>query len=213
VDKPSGKKETSNTREALMLVMDQVKILLENLQMVDPSVIFLPHKANDRAGVESDITEEHIHDKYDFMRKYFPQLYVHKYDTYMYSNVFMAFDTAQENLLRESTNILYQKHHIKSNIIHFNCACATLVCLNQNKQNGSHNTALKELGLDQFSPLLVLRPRIQIKYTSLIGLVMLPKLCIALLSSPKNVYYHNLDSLCCVCPQHVSFERREASRL
>jgi hypothetical protein len=65
--------------------MDQVKILLENLQMVDLSVIFLPHKVKYRVGVESDLiaTAEHVHDNYDFMRKYFPQLYVHKHDTYM----------------------------------------------------------------------------------------------------------------------------------
>jgi hypothetical protein len=64
---------------------------------------------------------------------------------------------------------------------YFNCACATLIYLNKNKQNGSHNTPLKELGRDQFSPLQVLLPRIRIKYTSLIGLVMLPQLCIGLL--------------------------------
>jgi hypothetical protein len=69
--------------------MDQVKILLDNLQMVDPSVIFLPHKAKDRVGVESDLiaTAEHVHDNYD-------------HDTYMYSNVLMAFNTPQEELLR-----------------------------------------------------------------------------------------------------------------
>jgi hypothetical protein len=68
--------------------------------MVDPSVIFLAHKAKDRVGVESDLiaTAEHVHENYDFMRKYFPQLYVHKHDTYMYSNVRMAFNTPQENL-------------------------------------------------------------------------------------------------------------------
>jgi hypothetical protein len=55
VNKPSGKKGTSNVREALSLVMEQVKILLENLQMVDPSVIFLPHNSKDRVGVESDL--------------------------------------------------------------------------------------------------------------------------------------------------------------
>jgi hypothetical protein len=65
---PSGKKETSSVREALSLVIDQVKILLENLQMVYPSVIILPHKAEDRVGVDSN---------YDSMRKYFYQLYVH----------------------------------------------------------------------------------------------------------------------------------------
>jgi hypothetical protein len=69
VNKPSGKKGTSNVREALSLVMDQVKILLENLQMVDPSVIFLLHKAKDRVGVgvELDLiaTAEHVHDNYD----------------------------------------------------------------------------------------------------------------------------------------------------
>jgi hypothetical protein len=114
VNKPSGKKGTSNVREALSLVMDQVKILLENLQMVDPSVIFLPHKAKDRVGVESDLisTAEHVHDNYDFMCKYFPQFYVHKHDTYiMYSNVIMAFNTRQEGLFRESSNILYGEHH------------------------------------------------------------------------------------------------------
>jgi hypothetical protein len=95
VNKPLGKKGTPNVREALHLVMDQVKILLENLQMVDSSVIFLPHKATDRVGVESDLIAiaEHVHDNYDFMRKYFPQLYIHKHDTYMYSNVLMAFNT------------------------------------------------------------------------------------------------------------------------
>jgi hypothetical protein len=31
VNKTSGKKGTSNVREALMLAMDQVKILLENI--------------------------------------------------------------------------------------------------------------------------------------------------------------------------------------
>jgi hypothetical protein len=67
-----------------------------------------------------------------------------------------------------------------SNIIRFNCA--SLVCLNKNKQNGSHNTPLRELGCDQFSPLQVLRPSIWIKYTSLFGLVMVPQLCIDLLS-------------------------------
>jgi hypothetical protein len=82
VNKPSGKKGTSTVREALRLVMDQVKILLENLQMLYPSVIFLPHKAKYRVRVESDLiaTAEHIHDNYDLFHKYFPQLYVHKHD-------------------------------------------------------------------------------------------------------------------------------------
>jgi hypothetical protein len=85
VNKPSGKKGTSNVREALSLVMDQVKILLENLQMMDPSVIFIPHKAIYRVGLESDLiaTAEHVHGNYNFIRKYFPQFYVHKHDTYM----------------------------------------------------------------------------------------------------------------------------------
>jgi hypothetical protein len=96
VNNPSGKKEIPNAREALSLVMDQVKILLENLQMVDPSIIFLPHKSKDRVGVESDLiaTSEHVHDNYDFMRKYFPQFYIRKHDT------IMAFKTPQEELLR-----------------------------------------------------------------------------------------------------------------
>jgi hypothetical protein len=74
VNKPSGKKGIPNVREALSLVMDQVKILLENLQMVDSSVIFLPQKSKDILGVESALiaTAEHVHDKYYFMRKYFP---------------------------------------------------------------------------------------------------------------------------------------------
>jgi hypothetical protein len=74
VNKPSGKKVTSNVRESLSLVINQVKILLESLQMVYPSVIFLPHKAKDRLGVDSDLiaTAEHDHDNYDFMRKYLP---------------------------------------------------------------------------------------------------------------------------------------------
>jgi hypothetical protein len=85
------------------------------------------------------------------------------------------------------------------------------ICLNQNKQNVSHNTPLKELGCDQFNPLQVLLQRIQIKYTSLIGLVMLHQLCIDQLSSPNSVYSLNLDSLCFVCSQSVLFESREAS--
>jgi hypothetical protein len=98
VNKPSGKKGIPNVREALSLVMDQVKVLLENLQMVDPSVILLPHKAKERVGVESDLiaTTEHVHGNNDFMCKYFPQFYVHKHDTYMYSNVLMDFNTPQE---------------------------------------------------------------------------------------------------------------------
>jgi hypothetical protein len=113
VNKPSGKKGIPNVREALSLVMDQVKILLENMQMVDPSVIFIPHKAKDRVGVELDLiaTSEHVHDNYDFMRKYFPQFYVHKHDTYMYSNVRMAFNTPQKEVLQKSSNILYGEHH------------------------------------------------------------------------------------------------------
>jgi hypothetical protein len=112
VNKPSGKKGISNTREALRLVIDQVKILLENLQMVDPSIIFLPCKSKYRVGVELDLvaTAEHIHDNYDFMRKYLPHFYVHKNDTYMYSTVRMAFNTPQEELLRERSNILYGEH-------------------------------------------------------------------------------------------------------
>jgi hypothetical protein len=112
VDKPSGNKVVSNTREALMVAMDQVKILLENLHMMDPSVIFLPYKAKYRGGVELDMisTEEHVHDNCDFMRKYLPQFYVHRYDTYMYSHVIMAFNTPQEDFLRESSNILYGDH-------------------------------------------------------------------------------------------------------
>jgi alpha-ketoglutarate-dependent taurine dioxygenase len=94
--------------------MDQVKILLENLQVLDPSVIFLPHKAKDIVGLESDLiaTAEHVHGNYDFMRKYFPLFYVHKHDIYMYSNVLMAFNTLQEELLRESSNILYEEHQV-----------------------------------------------------------------------------------------------------
>jgi hypothetical protein len=112
VNKPSDKRGISNVRWAPSLVMDQVKILLENLQMVDPSIIILPHKAKDRVGVESDLIAmaEHIHDNYDFMRKYFPEFYVHKNDTDMY--VFMAFNTPQEELLRESSNILYGGHQV-----------------------------------------------------------------------------------------------------
>jgi hypothetical protein len=80
VNKPPGKKGISNVREALRLVMDQVKILVDNLQMLDPSIIFLPHKAKNRVGFESDLiaTTEHVHDNYNFMRKYLPQFYVHK---------------------------------------------------------------------------------------------------------------------------------------
>jgi hypothetical protein len=104
------------------------------------------------------------------------------------------------------------KTQIKSNIIYFNCACAILIFLNQNKQNGSYNTPLRELGRDQFSPLQVLLPIIRIKYTSLFGLVMLPQLCIDLRSSPNNVYSYNLSSQCFVYFQNVLFERREASR-
>jgi hypothetical protein len=92
---------------------------------------------------------------------------------------------------------------IISNIIYFNCACATLICLNQNKQNGSHNTPLKELGRDQFNPLQVLLQRIQIKYTSLIGLVMLLQLCIDQLSSTNNICSRSFDSLCFVYSQSV----------
>jgi hypothetical protein len=98
VNMPSGKKGIPNVREVLSLVMYQVKILLENLQIVDPNFIILPHKAKDRVGVESDLiaTAAHVHENYDFMSKYFPQFYVHKHDTYMYSNVSMAFNTPQE---------------------------------------------------------------------------------------------------------------------
>jgi hypothetical protein len=112
VNKPSGKKGIPNVIESLSLVMDQVKILLDNLQMVDPSIICIPHKAKDRVGVESDLiaTAKNVHNNYDFMRKYFPQFYLHKHDTYMYSNVFMAFNTPQEELLPESSNILYGEH-------------------------------------------------------------------------------------------------------
>jgi hypothetical protein len=92
--------------------MDQVKLLLENLQMVYPIVIFLPHKAKDRVGVESDLiaTAEHVHASNDFMRNYLPQFYVHIYNTYMYSNVILAFNTPQEDLLRESSKLLYGEH-------------------------------------------------------------------------------------------------------
>jgi hypothetical protein len=95
-----------------MIVMDQVKILLENLQMGDPSAMFLPYKVKDRSGVESDIivTGEHIHNNYDCMRKYSPQFYIHRYDTYMYSNVLMAFNTPLEDMRWEISNILYGKH-------------------------------------------------------------------------------------------------------
>jgi hypothetical protein len=97
VNKPSRKKGTSNVREALRLVLDQVKILLKNLQMVNPSVILFPRKVKDRVGIESDLiaTAEYVHDNYDFMLKYFPQFYVHKHDTYMCSNVIMAYNTPQ----------------------------------------------------------------------------------------------------------------------
>jgi hypothetical protein len=82
--------------------MDQGKILLENLQMVDPSVIFLPHKAKDKVVVESDLiaTAEHFHENYDFMRKYFSKFYAYKHDTYMYSNMIKAYNTPHEELLR-----------------------------------------------------------------------------------------------------------------
>jgi hypothetical protein len=98
VNKPSDKTGISNVRDALSLVMDQEEILLENLQMVDPSIIFLLHKANARVGVDLYLITmaEHVHDNYDFMRKYFPQIYMHKHDVYMYSNVLMAFNTPHD---------------------------------------------------------------------------------------------------------------------
>jgi hypothetical protein len=62
--------------------------------------------------VESDViaTAEHVHGNYYSMRKYFPQLYVHKHDTYMYSHVIMAFNKPPEELLRESGNFFYGEH-------------------------------------------------------------------------------------------------------
>jgi hypothetical protein len=44
------------------------------------------------------------------MRKYFPQFYVHRYDTYMYYNVILAFNIPQDDFLQESRNILYGEH-------------------------------------------------------------------------------------------------------
>jgi hypothetical protein len=44
------------------------------------------------------------------MRKYFSQFYFHKHDTYMYSHVLMAFNTPQNELLQEISNILYGEH-------------------------------------------------------------------------------------------------------
>jgi hypothetical protein len=104
--------------------------------------------------------------------------------------------------------------YVKSNIIYFNCACTTLICLNKTKQNitVAKIPLLRELGHDQFSPLQVLRPRIQIRYKSLFGLMMLLQLCIALLNSPNKVYSRNLSSQYFVCPQNLLFERHVASR-
>jgi hypothetical protein len=112
VNKPSGKKGIPNVRETLSLVMDQVKILVENLQMVDPSVILLPHNAKEKVVVESHsiATAEHVHGNYNFMRNYFPQFCDHKHDTSMYSNVCMAFNIPHEELLWENSNILYGEH-------------------------------------------------------------------------------------------------------
>jgi hypothetical protein len=122
----------------------------------------------------------------------------------------LVIDSAKEMILSANRD---KPQTIKSNIIYYNCACATLLCLKQNKRNGINNTPLKELGRDQFYPLQVLIPRIRIKYTSLIGLAMLPQLCIDQLSLPNNDYYRSLDSLHFVCSQSVLFEIREASRL
>jgi hypothetical protein len=104
------------------------------------------------------------------------------------------------------------KVQIKSTIIYFNCARATLICLNKNKQNGSHSTPIRDLGCDQCSPLQVLRPRIWINYKSLFGLPMLPQLCIGMPTSPSSVCFHNLSSQCFLCPQNVLFESHAASR-
>jgi hypothetical protein len=83
---------------------------------------------------------------------------------------------------------------IKSNIIYFNCARATLICffLNKHKQNGSHNTPLRELGRDQFSQLVrVLRPKLRLMFTFLSGLAMLLLLCIDW--SAKSTQHHLLS--------------------
>jgi hypothetical protein len=108
VNKPSGKKGTSNVREALMLVMDQVKILLENWIQASSFSPIRPKTDRSGFGIGSN---SRTCPCYDFMRKYFPQFYVHKHDTYMYSNVRMAYNTPQEELLREISNILYGEHH------------------------------------------------------------------------------------------------------
>jgi hypothetical protein len=76
------------------------------------------------------------------------------------------------------------------------------------KQNGSHNTPLRYLGRDQLSPLRVLLPIIQLKYTSLSGLVILIMLCIGLPSSPSIVYASNLGSQYIFRSQNVVFESR-----
>jgi hypothetical protein len=62
------------------------------------------------------VLEEHVQENYDFMSKYFPQFYVHRYDTYTYSNLLMAFNIPMEDLIRESSNILY---HL---LLHFKTA-------------------------------------------------------------------------------------------
>jgi hypothetical protein len=97
---------------------------------------------------------------------------------------------------------------INSNIIYFNCACATLICLNQNKQNDSHNTPLRELGRDQFNQLHFLRPRIRIKYRSLLVLVTMLRWYIILPSSPNTFCFSSLGLLFVVYFQNVSLGSR-----
>jgi hypothetical protein len=94
----------------------------------------------------------------------------------------------------------------QSNIIYFNCACATLICLNQNKQNGSHNTPLKELGRDQFSQLCFLRPIIRIVYRSMILLETLIILYILLPNSPNIFCFRSSGFLFVVYSQKKSTE-------
>jgi hypothetical protein len=89
-------------------VTNQIKVSLENLQMIDKSALIITFQARYRIGADTELLDdpELVEADYDLIKVYFPEFYVHNRDTVMYLKVLMSFNEPFEDLLQKTSDTL-----------------------------------------------------------------------------------------------------------
>jgi hypothetical protein len=104
LDSPRESYRTTRAKSALVMITTNSSNLLAELQQADSSVLCIPHTAMNRIGHNTELLDdpEVVRAEYYFLKTYFPELYVHNRETYMYSQILMCFNEPLDYVIEKA---------------------------------------------------------------------------------------------------------------